>query len=124
MTGLKEGTSTNDSDSLLTRDKLVCMPLMTDSDNTEGVETEGKVSALEVLGEMGKEFGMTVRNKTVEKLRKQSLLQSFPSEAMVSAYINTNEEIVYDEFEKGESPFHVTFMLDQAIMIPSIAFYQ
>ena len=96
----------------------MCMPLMTDSDNTEGVETVGRVSALEVLaefplqylrqwsnramGEMGKEFGMTVRNKTMEKLRKQSLLQSFPSEAMVSSYINTNEEIVYDEFENFE----------------------
>ena len=35
----------------LTRDKLVCVALMTGSDYTEGVETVGPVTALEVLAE-------------------------------------------------------------------------
>ena len=35
----------------LTRDKLVCMVLMTESDYTEGIETVGPVTALEDLAE-------------------------------------------------------------------------
>ena len=79
----------------LCRDKLVCVALMTGSHYTEGVKTKGLVTALEVLaefpgegvkplqdfrqwssrvkGEMGKEFGMPVGNKTKEKLRKLTL---------------------------------------------------
>ena len=96
----------------LTRDKLVGVALMTESDYTEGVEIVGPVTALEVLaefrgegikplqdfrqwssrvkGEMGR------RNKTREKLRKSNLSQAFPSEAVVSAYlspaVDTSEE--------------------------------
>ena len=87
----------------LTREKLICLALMTGSDYTEGLDMVGAVTALEVLaefpgegikplkdfkqwssrvkGEMGKEFGMPVGNKTREKLRKVKLPESFPSEA-------------------------------------------
>ena len=94
--------------------------MMMGSDYMEGVKTVGLVTALEVLaefsgegvkplqyfrqwssrvkGEVGKEFGMPVGNKTKEKLRKLTLPQaSFPSKAVVSAYlspdVDTTEEI-------------------------------
>jgi len=104
----------------LTREKLVCLALMTGSDYTEGVDTVGAVTALEVLaefpgegiqplqefrqwssrvkGEMGKEFGMPVGNKTREKLRKLNLPKSFPSEAVYSAYIQPSVDYSEERF--------------------------
>jgi len=104
----------------LTREKLVCVALLTGSDYTEGVETVGPVTALEVLaefpgegisplqdfkqwsgrvkGEMGKEFGMPVGNKTREKLRKLNLPASFPSDAVVSAYLSPSVDNSDEKF--------------------------
>jgi len=104
----------------LTREKLVCVALLTGSDYTEGVETVGPVTAMEVLaefpgdgitplqdfnkwssrvkGEMGKEFGMPVGNKTREKLRKLKLPPTFPSEAVVNAYLNPSVEVSDEKF--------------------------
>ena len=36
---------------IMTRDKLVCLALLTGSDYTEGVETVGPVTAMEILAE-------------------------------------------------------------------------
>merc|ERR1719394_1092573 len=89
----------------LTRDKLVCLALLTGSDYTEGVETVGPVTAMEILAEfpgegltplqdfkqwstrVGPDLTLTVGNKTREKLRKLQLPSSFPSENVVSAYL-------------------------------------
>eukprot|EP00092_Neocalanus_flemingeri_P018656 GFUD01020202.1.p1 GENE.GFUD01020202.1~~GFUD01020202.1.p1 ORF type:complete len:1186 (-),score=434.58 GFUD01020202.1:127-3684(-) len=104
----------------LNREKLVCVALLTGSDYTEGVETVGPVTALEVLaefpgegirplqdfklwsgrvkGEMGKEFGLPVGNKTREKLRKLKLSNSFPSDAVVAAYMNPSVDTSGEKF--------------------------
>lgn len=104
----------------LNREKLICLALMTGSDYTEGLDTVGAVTGLEVLaefpgegikplhdfsqwsrrvkGEMGKEFGMPVGNKTREKLRKISLPESFPSEAVASAYLNPSVDQSQERF--------------------------
>lgn len=104
----------------LTREKLICLALMTGSDYTEGLDTVGAVTGLEVLaefpgeglkplqdfkewskrikGEMGKEFGMSVGNKTREKLRKISLPESFPSEAVACAYLNPSVDSSQEKF--------------------------
>ena len=87
----------------------VCLALLTGSDYTEGVETVGPVTALEILaefpgenlqpllqfrdwsvrtrGELGAGLGMPVGNKTREKLLKLKLPLSFPSETVVTAYL-------------------------------------
>jgi len=104
----------------LNREKLICLALMTGSDYTEGLDTVGAVTGLEVLaefpgegiqplqdfsqwsrrvkGEMGKEFGMPVGNKTREKLRKISLPESFPSEAVAAAYLNPSVDQSQERF--------------------------
>ena len=88
----------------------VCLALLTGSDYTEGVETVGPVTAMEILaefpgedlqpllqfrdwsartrGELGAAVGMPVGNKTREKLLKLKLPVSFPSDTVVAAYLH------------------------------------
>jgi DNA excision repair protein ERCC-5 len=94
----------------LNREKLILLAMLTGSDYTEGVEGVGPVTALEVLAEFpgdglfpliefkswwsrvhqeyGKEFGMPIGNSTREKLRKLKLSPGFPSEQVMSAYLD------------------------------------
>jgi hypothetical protein len=50
-----------------------------------------------VKGEMGKEFNMPVDNKTREKL---NIPPSFPSEAVISAYLNPSVDTVDASIER------------------------
>ena len=98
----------------------VCLALLTGSDYTEGVETVGPVTALEILaefpgeklepllqfrdwsgrtrGELGAGLGMPVGNKTREKLLKLRLPPSFPSEAVVAAYLQPAVDLSEERF--------------------------
>ena len=94
----------------------VNLALLTGSDYTEGVETVGAVTAMEVLAEfpgdglaplenfkvwsdrVAPEIGMPVGNKTREKLRKLKLPASFPSQAVVSAYLQPSVDESRESF--------------------------
>ena len=89
----------------LCRDKLVCVALMTGSHYTEGVETKGLVTALEVLAEFPgegvkplqyfRQWSSRVKGEVGKELTLPQA--SFPSKAVVSAYlspdVDTTEEI-------------------------------
>ena len=94
----------------------VNLALLTGSDYTEGVETVGAVTAMEVLAEfpgdglgpledfkvwssrVAPEIGMPVGNKTREKLRKLKLPPSFPSQAVVTAYLKPSVDESSESF--------------------------
>ena len=94
----------------------VNLALLTGSDYTEGVETVGAVTAMEVLAEfpgdglkpledfkawstrVGPDIGMPVGSKTREKLRRLKLPPSFPSQAVVTAYLRPSVDESKESF--------------------------
>ena len=100
----------------LSREKLILLAMMTGSDYTDGIESVGPVTALEILAEFpgqGMEplrifkswwseastnLRMPPGTKLKEKLRKLTLPESFPSERISQAYMNPEVDNSTEKF--------------------------
>ena len=100
----------------LSREKLILLAMMTGSDYTDGIESVGPVTALEILAEFpgqGMEplrifkswwseastnLRMPPGTKLKEKLRKLTLPESFPSERISQAYLNPEVDNSTEKF--------------------------
>lgn len=100
----------------LSREKLILLALLTGSDYTDGVESVGPVTALEILAEFPgpgltplklfkswwdeshKNVAAPPGSKLREKLRRLQLPENFPSERISSAYTNPEVDNSSEKF--------------------------
>ncbi|XP_065575452.1 DNA excision repair protein ERCC-5-like isoform X2 [Artemia franciscana] len=103
----------------LDRDKLICLALLTGCDYTEGIESIGPVTALEILSEFPghginslKAFKSWLEsqrskiavneNRIRRKLKEVKLTPDFPNEVVVMAYLHPEVDESEERFTWGE----------------------
>ncbi|XP_076066571.1 rad2 superfamily protein mus201 [Oratosquilla oratoria] len=100
----------------LDRDKMIALAMLTGSDYTDGIESVGAVSAMEILSEFPGEGVECLKNlkkwwsvasnsvlptyesKIKQKLAQLSLKESFPSEAVFKAYLEAEVDESKERF--------------------------